>query len=55
MLGTLGKVGAILSAAFVVLAVLSAVLPRLDEMYDPLTGTDPDIIGYYWIEMDSAK
>jgi len=46
MLGTLGKVGAILSAAFVVLAVLSAVLPRLDEMYDPLTGTDPDIIGY---------
>ncbi len=46
MLGTLGKAGAIVGAAFIILAALSVVLPLLNEMYDPLTGTDPEIIGY---------
>lgn len=46
MFGNLGKVGAAVCAAFVVLAVISLILPSINEMYQPLYGTDPDVIGF---------
>ena len=46
MVGNLEKVGIIVVAVFAVLAVISIILPGIDDMYIPLYGTDPDIIGY---------
>jgi len=42
----LEKVGYGVLVAFIVLAVISFILPRIDAMYIPLYGTDPEIIGY---------
>ncbi len=38
--------GAAICVAFVVLAIISFILPSIDIMYQPLYGTDPEIIGY---------
>ncbi|MBU7017724.1 MAG: hypothetical protein HXS44_09455 [Theionarchaea archaeon] len=46
MIGNVGKVGAAVCAVFVVLAVISLILPTVDMMYQPLYGTDPNIIGF---------
>ncbi|MBU7047854.1 MAG: hypothetical protein HXS54_15565 [Theionarchaea archaeon] len=46
MIGNVGKVGAVVCAVFIVLAVISLVLPSINHMYQPLYGTDPDIIGF---------
>jgi hypothetical protein len=46
MVGNLEKVGIIVVAIFTVLAVISVILPEIDDMYIPLYGTDTDIIGY---------
>lgn len=46
MLGTLEKVGITVCVVFVVLTAISFILPAMDIMYNPLYGTDPDIIGY---------
>ncbi|MBU7033340.1 MAG: hypothetical protein HXS53_12485 [Theionarchaea archaeon] len=40
------KVGVAILATFVILAIISLVLPTIDMKYQPLYGTDPDIIGY---------
>ncbi len=45
MQGKLGKVGLFVLIIFAGLAIMSFVLPRINEMYYPLFGTDPEIIG----------
>ena len=46
MIGNVGKIGLAVCAGFIVLAAVSLILPRMDIMYQPLYGTDPDIIGF---------
>lgn len=46
MLGKLEKVGIVVLAVFIGLAVISLVLPVIDPMYIPLYGTDPEVIGF---------
>lgn len=46
MLGKLEKIGVVVLVIFIGLAIISLVLPVIDRMYHPLTGTDPEIIGY---------
>lgn len=41
-----GILGVAILAVFFILAVASEIPPRLDHMYQPLYGTDPDIIGF---------
>ncbi len=41
-----GVLGIIILVIFFVLALASTVPPKIDEMYIPLYGTDPDIIGF---------
>ena len=45
-MNSLRKIGAVVCVVFAVLGVISLVLPLIDKMYQPLYGTDPDIIGY---------
>jgi peptide/nickel transport system permease protein len=46
MIGNVGKVGAAVFAVFVVLAVISLIFSMVNIMYQPLYGTDPEIIGF---------
>ncbi len=41
-----GLVGMVILAIFSVFALVSAIPPQIDKMYNPLSGTDPDIIGF---------
>ena len=41
-----GILGVVILAIFFILAVSSEIPPRIDEMYQPLYGTDPEIIGF---------
>jgi len=41
-----GLLGIAILTVFFVLAICSAIPPKIDEMYIPLYGTDPDIIGF---------
>ncbi|MBU7046061.1 MAG: hypothetical protein HXS54_06450 [Theionarchaea archaeon] len=43
---TLIKIGAVTCVAFIFLAGISLVLPHINEMYQPLYGTDSGVIGY---------
>ncbi len=45
MLQKLRKVGGVVLVVFVGLTVISAVLPRINDIYIPLYGTDPEIFG----------
>lgn len=40
-----GVLGVVVLVFFFVLALASVILPRIDEMYIPLYGTDPEILG----------
>jgi len=40
------KVGVAVLVVFMVLAIISIILPVIDMKYQPLYGTDPEIIGY---------
>jgi peptide/nickel transport system permease protein len=42
----LEKVGLAVLVIFMILALISFYLPTIDPMYQPLYGTDPEIIGY---------
>ena len=41
-----GVLGIVILAIFFVLAISSTIPPKIDDMYIPLYGTDPDIIGF---------
>ncbi len=41
-----GVLGIVILAIFFVLALASAIPPKIDEMYVPLYGTDPEIFGF---------
>jgi peptide/nickel transport system permease protein len=41
-----GMLGIAILAIFSVLALVSAIPPKIDDMYNPLYGTDPEIIGF---------
>ncbi|MGD2248045.1 MAG: ABC transporter permease [Candidatus Methanofastidiosia archaeon] len=40
-----GVIGIVILLFFVIMGLLSYIPPRVNEMYDPLCGADPDIIG----------